>query len=121
MKVCLKQFGEKRTGTNFVRALLLANYPDVVPLMHVLGDKHLAPLDLCRYLENAEAAPDPAWEFIRAATLAAPAEYTRADDPEQIRYLRGIAEAVTHAVRSGELGFILSTKHPYAWAASLAR
>ncbi|HEX3961172.1 MAG TPA: sulfotransferase [Trebonia sp.] len=39
----IKQYGEKRTGTNVLRALLHAHYRDVTVLMHVLGDKHSPP------------------------------------------------------------------------------
>ncbi len=121
MTVCLKQYGEKRTGTNYLRALLIGNYPGVVPLMHILGDKHSPPVDLCLHWETVASTDDPAWEFVRSASFAAPAESTRPTDPAQLGYLREVAEVVTQSVRSNELGFILSTKHPYAWAASLAR
>lgn len=118
---CLKQYGARRTGTNYVRALLLANYLEVLPLMHVLGDKHSPPVDFERFLQMSLAAPDPDFEFVRATTLAAPAESTRPDDGRQIAYLRKTAKRVAASVRAGRLGFAVSSKNPYAWAASLAR
>jgi hypothetical protein len=118
---CVKQYGEKRTGTNYVRALVLADYPDVIPLMHVLGDKHSPPVDFDHFLQCAGAAPDPDTEFVRAATLATPAESTRLADPEQMAYLQNIARSVAASVREGTLGFAISCKHPCSWAASMAR
>ena len=117
----LKQYGERRTGTNYLRALLLANYKDVHVLMHVLGDKHSPPVDLNVHLDGAAHSAERDWQFVRAATLAAPAESTRPDDPEQIIYLRDIADAVAESVRAHRLGYLISSKHPHTWAASLAR
>jgi Sulfotransferase family len=43
MTAFIKQYGEKRTGTNVLRALLYSHFRDVTVLMHVLGDKHSPP------------------------------------------------------------------------------
>ncbi len=89
--------------------------------MHVLGDKHSPPVDFERFLQMSLAVSDPDWEFVRATTLAAPAESTRENDERQIAYLRKTAKQVAASVRTGRLGFAVSAKNPYAWAASLAR
>jgi hypothetical protein len=73
MTAFIKQYGEKRTGTNVLRALLHAHYRDITVLMHVLGDKHSPPSPL------------------------------------------------VGGYRPGELGFVVSVKHPYAWLASVRR
>ena len=73
MTAFIKQYGEKRTGTNVLRALLHAHYRDVTVLMHMLGDKH--------------SPPGP----------------------------------LVAGYRPGELGFVVSVKHPYAWLASVRR
>jgi hypothetical protein len=121
MTVFLKQYGEKRTGTNYVRALLSANFSNVVCLMHVLGDKHSAPVAFDDIRRRSLGSPDEAWQFVTAATVAAPAETTRANDTEQLKYIRNVAQQLLAAYDADSLGFVISIKNPYAWAASLAK
>lgn len=119
--VFLKQYGERRTGTNFLRAILLYNYSDAVLLMHVLGDKHSPPVDFDSCLKQANPLANPGWEFVNRATSAASAEGVRDDDPPRLDHMRKYADALARSVEKKRLGFLISLKHPYAWAASLAR
>jgi hypothetical protein len=89
--------------------------------MHVLGDKHSVPIDLDEYWHRASKLPDAAWEFVYTATSASPAESTHPADPDQLEYMRAMAQDIADAVASGQLGFLISVKHPYPWAASFAR
>lgn len=118
--VFLKQYGERRTGTNYLRAILLLNHPGVVPLMHVLGDKHALPVDFESHLRQTSSLPDGGREFVSRATFAASAETTGRADDAQLEYIRTIAASLATAVRKGRLGFLISVKHPYSWASSLA-
>lgn len=117
--VFLKQYGDRRTGTNILRALLMRNFRNAVVLMHVLGDKHSPPVAMERLWDEVASAPDAAWEFATRATWQAPAETTSRESPRQRAYLRQIAEPLTAAVCSGRLHFLISVKNPYAWAMSL--
>lgn len=119
--VFLKQYGAQRTGTNLVRALVCESYPEVVVLMHVLGDKHSPPLDLEEHWRRAVAAPDPALAFVCSATWDAPAATTTRDDRAQRAYLQEIARPLAAAFASQRLGFLISIKDPYAWAVSMLR
>jgi hypothetical protein len=121
MTVFLKQYGEKRTGTNYTRALLSTNFSNVVCLMHVLGDKHSAPAAFDEIRRRSRGTPDEAWQFVTAATFAAPAETTRSNDSEQLKYIRNLAQGLLAAYDAERLGFVISIKNPYAWAASLAK
>jgi hypothetical protein len=117
----LKQYGERRTGTNYLRALLLTNYPSVTVLMHVLGDKHSPPVRLNDIWREALQTEDPANEFVRRSTWAAPALSTRQRDRDQLRYMSRIADPLCGAYLRGEIGFLISVRDPYAWIESLAR
>jgi hypothetical protein len=121
MTVFLKQYGEKRTGTNYIRALLSTNFSNVVCLMHVLGDKHSAPVAFDDIRRRSLGLPDEAWEFVTGATFAAPAETTRSNDSEQLKYIRNVAAGLLAEYDANRLGFVISIKNPYAWAASLAK
>lgn len=116
--VFLKQFGERRTGTNYLRKLLSENFYNVVVLMHVLGDKHSAPSLLS---PPDSVSEDAAYQWVRGLTLSSPAETTRIDDADQESYMRSIAVPLVEAVHRGELGFVLNVKDPYAWGASLCK
>lgn len=116
--VFLKQFGERRTGTNYLRKLLSENFSNVVVLMHVLGDKHSAPE---QFAPPDTVSPDVAYQWVRGLTLSSCAETTFIGDAGQEEYMRSIAVPLMEAVHRGELGFVLSVKDPYAWAASLCK
>jgi hypothetical protein len=115
----IKQYGEERTGTNLLRALLLKNFADVVVLMHVLGDKHSVPVDLDRIWKLAAEHPQPEIEFIRRATWSHPAATTVPDDAVQRRYLDDLAKPVCEAILAQSVCFVISARDPYTWASSL--
>ncbi len=108
--VFFKQYGERRTGTNVLRALLAENFEQVTVLLHVLGDKHSSP---------SELSEDEG--VVSRATWAVPAQTTSPDEPAQREYLERVAPALGAALREGQLRYLVSTKHPYAWAASWLR
>lgn len=119
--VVLKQYGERRTGTNYLRALLLANYPAAVPLMHVLGDKHSPPVAFDRYWREAQADADPDWSFVSRATFSAPSSTTSEQDENQRNEIQRVAAHVAAAYKTDSLGFLISIKDPYSWLVSVAR
>jgi hypothetical protein len=116
--VFLKQYGERRTGTNHLRNLLLRNFQKVTVLMHVLGDKHSPPAVLGTPATETAGA---ALEWVKAVTAAAPATSTKSGDEKQEEHMRGLAVPLAEAVSRGELGYLISLKDPYAWGASFAR
>jgi hypothetical protein len=123
MPACLflKQYGERRTGTNALRALITANCRDVVVLMHILGDKHSPPVALEELWREVQSSDDPAWQFVSRATFAAPARTTSRDDAGQLAELRRSAEPLTASFVSGAFGWLISIRNPYAWAIGLGR
>ncbi|HEX2081038.1 MAG TPA: tetratricopeptide repeat protein [Longimicrobium sp.] len=114
----VKQYGERRTGTNFLRALLSVNYHAEV-LMHVLGDKHSPPAPFAEYWRDAQHDPDPARAFACRATFSVPAATTSPFALQQVEEVAHAAPAVAAAYARGELRFAVTIRDPYAWAASL--
>lgn len=114
-----KQYGAVRTGTNVLRRLVTANFEGAQVLMHVLGDKHSAPVDLGRLRAEVRDLDDPAWEFVSRATWRVPATATDPTSATQRAYMRSIAARVFDAEVTERMGFLLSVKDPYAWVASL--
>lgn len=123
MQTFLKQYGARRTGTNYLRWLIQSNYgaDEVVPLMHVLGDKHSPPPPFAELWQRAQTAPDPALAFVMSATQAAPADSTSLAKPGQRNEVERLAAPLARAYAEGTLGFLISIKDPYAWAVSVAR
>jgi hypothetical protein len=121
MRVFLKQYGARRTGTNYLRSLIRMHYQDVVPLMHILGDKHSPPAPFETLWRDAQSAADPALTFATAASTYAPAESTHLEREEQRRELERLAAPLGRAYAEGALGFVVSIKDPYAWVSSIAR
>ncbi|MDQ3280264.1 MAG: hypothetical protein M3Q69_02500 [Acidobacteriota bacterium] len=117
----LKQYGERRTGTNALRALVAANYDDVIVLMHILGDKHSPPVDLDALWAAVQGCSDPAWELVSRSTAAARSLTTRSADHWQLVEMRRHAAPFGRAFVEGAFGYLVSIKNPYAWAVSLAR
>lgn len=120
-RIFIKQYGERGTGTNSVRATILANYEDTEVLMHILGDSHAPPVPLDELRRDAESQPDPAWSFVSGATFAAPAASTQTSNRDQLEEMRRLARGITGAFDRGELRYAITIKDPYAWAVSLAR
>lgn len=120
--VVVKQYGERRTGTNALRALLMENFADLLVLMHVLGDKHSAPVDLAAHVRAWQAlAPDVAADrdLVRSATMAAPAMTTDEHNERQRARLDAVAGDVARAVRSSSLRYLISVRDPYTWLPSV--
>lgn len=111
-----KQYGARRSGTNYLRALLEQNIEHAIVLMHTLGDKHNIPVDLKKYLS---AFPDDALGFVKAASDAIPAENSSSLSYEQLSYLTLHASALTNAVLNEKIHFLISIKNPYAWINSM--
>lgn len=106
-----KQYGCKRTGTNYLRALLERNFSDVIVLMHTLGGKHEHPVDLETFLSYAN---DPIG-FVVAATKAHPAETTLPFSTEQMEFMKTHAVGLSKAVSDKQIHYLVSIKNPYAW------
>jgi hypothetical protein len=117
----LKQYGARRTGTNFLRLLITKNIENVSVLIHVLGDKHSPPVDLNSLWLQCANASAPALEFVRRATFAFPAETTSRHCANQATHLAALATDLACASHQKRLGFLISIKDPYAWAVSIAR
>jgi hypothetical protein len=121
MRTFLKQYGARRTGTNYLRSLIRMHYRDVVPLMHILGDKHSPPAPFETLWRDAQSEADPALAFATNASTYAPAESTHLDRAEQRHELERLAAPIGRAYASGALAFVISVKDPYAWISSIAR
>jgi hypothetical protein len=119
--VFIKQYGERRTGTNALRALIGANFRNVFVLMHILGDKHDVPVDLERLDAALAGAPDPAWELVREATYARPGQTSYPGDYGQLRFLKALCASVYAAFHERRLCYALSVRNPYRWMSALLR
>jgi len=122
MITTVKQYGEIRTGTNYLRALLQRNYPDVQVLSYILGSKHLpsVPFDAI-WTEAQQAGGDAAFTFVSTATYSRRGGASHPKDRTQQEELRQRATIIATAYETGTLGFLVTIKHPYAWVVSAAR
>ena len=117
MSTFLKQYGERRTGTNYLRYLLQANYADTVVLMHILGDKHSPPQPFDDLWQATRDTPEPDVAFVERATRAV----SRNSGDRERADVRRIAAEVAEAWQRGAIGTLISIKDPYAWVLSMAR
>jgi hypothetical protein len=120
-QIFIKQYGERRTGTNYVRNLLLLNFEEIIPLMHMLGDKHSAPVRLDLIWQTAASSPDPNWHFVYSASFNAPSLTTDLNDQALLNEIARLAGPVTEAFTHGGLKYVICAKHPYAWLTSLSQ
>src|ERR1700693_1192116 len=116
-RVVIKQYGERRTGTNYLKSLMEATFPEVLVLMHVLGDKHSAPVELPR---EWAVSNGNAYEQVRILTAKSAVAGSRKRNASQLAYMQSIAPEVVDAVKNGRLRYLISIKDPYAWGASVA-
>jgi hypothetical protein len=116
----LKQYGEKRTGTNYLRNLL-SQWTEALVLMHALGDKHSVQSDWQSIWEQAQNSNEPAFNFVFKCTYQKPSATSSPYDSDQIAYLKKIAAEVYEAKLANQIGILVSIKNPYAWAVSILR
>ncbi|MEO0472888.1 MAG: hypothetical protein AAF206_24945, partial [Bacteroidota bacterium] len=115
-RVILKQFGEMRTGTNYLR-YLFQQWTNTLILMHVLGDKHSPPVKVDamrksgRYEDSLQLVLDATWQH--------PAKSTYPQSEEQTRYMQSVAEEIVASIDQGQLKYLISIKHPFDWAAGI--
>lgn len=122
MITTIKQYGEIRTGTNYLRALLQRNYPDIHVLSYILGGKHAPPVPFDALWEQAQqAGADAAFNFVSTATYSQRGGASHPKDPTQREELTRRAPQIAEAYATGNLGFLVTIKNPYAWVVSAAR
>ncbi len=121
MQAIVKQYGEIRTGTNYVRALLTQNYPAVRVLTYILGDKHSPPVSFDALWQETRDTPDPDLEFARRATYSARGSASHDGDLTQLAEIKKRAREIARSVETGSLHFLISIKDPYAWIVSVAK
>jgi hypothetical protein len=119
--VFVKQYGERRTGTNAVRALMTLNFTNLFVLMHILGDKHSVPADLGRLYDDIRARPDAAWRFAMDPTYATQAKTTNQGSYLEARFIHALHDLLFEAFGAGRLHYVVSVRHPHAWAPGLLR
>ena len=105
-----------------MRALIHRNYPEVLVLSYILGDKHSPPVHFDALWEKAALkGADPAVNFVRAATYERPGPISYAADLTQHWQIIKSAARITRAYSCGQLAFLVTIKDPYAWVASVAK
>ncbi|GAA4681555.1 hypothetical protein GCM10023347_40540 [Streptomyces chumphonensis] len=119
--IVVKQYGERRTGTNLLRMLLSDECSDLLVLMHALGDKHSPPAPFAHIWSQTRGHPDAAHEFLLRTTTVCPSDTTDPRSPEQRTFIRRWASPVADAYASGRLYAVVSVKAPRAWLTSLWR
>lgn len=118
----IKQYGEIRTGTNYLRALIQLNFPDIFVLSYILGSKHLPPVKFDEiWAEAQQSGADPAFRFVSTATYSQRGGASHPKDPTQHEELTRHAPQIANAYTNGSLGFLVTIKNPYAWVVSAAR
>lgn len=117
--VFVKQYGERRTGTNAVRALLTLNFTNLFVLMHILGDKHSAPVDLDALQRSVGESADASWQFTWQATYSVPSDTTHLGNFPQTRFLKAMHAPLFRAFVEQRFFRVLSVRNPYDWAAGL--
>lgn len=121
MVTTVKQYGEIRTGTNYLRALIQRNYPAVHVLSYILGNKHAPPVPFDSIREQVAGTDDPAFNFVSAATYVQRGGASHPRDLTQREELARRAPHIARAYANGALGFLVTIKDPYAWVVSAAR
>lgn len=103
--IYVKQYGAKRSGTNYTRWLLQENFPDVQVLSEVLGWKH-GP-----HPEKIDWSGGD-WIDVSHGTAA---------QAEKRGLLALVTDDLRQAAAIGELRYVATVKSPYAWWDSYAR
>lgn len=119
--VILKQYGEYRTGSNALRALLIENFDNALVLMHALGDKHREAHDFAKLARIiTEPGVDPCC-VLMDATWSRPGGVTRPENFLQLAFVRCFSDQIAESVQGGRLKVVLSIRHPVPWVEAVMR
>lgn len=114
MRRFVKQYGERRTGTNLLRLLLTSQFSRLEVLMHTLGHKHRPAPDDSELRAAAKAGGQWLVEMNRRQRRRR-GEHCAA---QREAYLAGIEPELKRALLAKQLLYLISIKDPYAWAGS---
>lgn len=103
--VFMKQFGVKRSGTNYIRALLMRNF-DVTVLVNILGWKH------------GLYEPPMSWLAQHRVSSEALKVQTSREGRETLVVKPFNVASLEDAVRADRVVYVISARHPYAIAYS---
>jgi len=117
----IKQYGEYRTGSNALRALLVENFDNVLVLMHILGDKHHDAIDFTSLADSLGVDGVDSCRSILNCSWARPGGVTRPENFSQLAFVRAFADDVAASVRSGGLRVVLTVRHPLSWIEAVMR
>lgn len=101
----IKQYGMQRTGTNWTRAIIEANFQDVRVLVNVLGWKHGLPEPWPEWIENHLRMHNNGEQIIRAEGL------NLEDVSPSILIDAAVGKKIDH---------VISIRNPYAYVFGLA-
>lgn len=90
-------------------------------MMHVLGNKHKPPAPFERYWSSTRGEADADYRFVFLCTWGTPADTDGGPTLAEQDYIRRLSTELADAYSQGEVKFLISTKHPRPWAASVAR
>jgi hypothetical protein len=99
--IYVKLYGAKRTCTNYVAALLSANFSDIRVLINVLGWKHGPHPKTVDWTGQNWFDPD--------------GEKTGDFEDYKRRHLALITPELRAAVEARQIRYVVCAKHPYAW------
>lgn len=117
----IKQYGEYRTGTNALRALLLENFDNALVLMYLLGDKHHDAVDFAALASALSAEHSDPARIILNTTWGRPGGMTRRENFAQIAFTHAFALQIQTSVTSRSLRAVLSIRHPLTWMEAVTR
>ncbi|MGA2736735.1 MAG: hypothetical protein ABSG65_04715 [Bryobacteraceae bacterium] len=122
MRHYLQHYGKERTGTNYLKSLLAANFTDLVLFDNRLGSKHEAFREVRTWMEERGVRSasdfadllrtDPYW---KARNVPSDAPFERVHQPVTYEELRALCAGRL------PLGYLVSIKDPYAYAVSINR
>lgn len=102
--IYVKQYGMKRSGTNYTRWLVQNNFVDVQPLSEILGWKH---------------GPHPNDVDWTGSSWTDPS-HTQEENERQA-LVAMVTDDLREAVASNNIRYTITTKNPYAWWCSYVR
>lgn len=114
MRRFVKQYGERRTGTNLLRLLLASQFSRLEVLMHTLGHKHRPAPDEDQL--HAAATAGGQW-LVEISRRYHPRRWEQGVAQREA-YLAVIEPELKRALLAKRLIYLVSIKDPYAWAGS---
>jgi len=104
--VFIKQYGAKRSGTNYLKSIVHSNFEDVIVFSNILGWKHG-----CYYGDS----------LLVEDWFEKKGKVSNSERQDAERLFNKLKVDIINSIREDDIRYLISVKNPYSWMSSMIK